>query len=272
MLWILQSNLYKERGYNTLVEALERFNLEYQVVKPLPFTFQLTTDDADLNNSNVDISTLPEPNIDTNKPIIVMGSYTLARIAKQRGWAPGAFLNNLSYDIWSKTWDSRYLLNPNAHICAVRDAVINDQSFIRPVEDSKVFAGKVFGKEEFNTWKATVISMTDADMMNGDTQIIISDPVEIYTETRFFVVDGKIITSSGYKRGGHITYDDKVDRSIQKFADNRICEWEPDRAFVIDIAETEMGCKIVEVNNFNSAGFYACDTQKIVMAVEEMRL
>ena len=42
------------------------------------------------------------------------------------------------------------------------------------------------------------------------------------------------------------------------------------RAFVLDVADTLEGPKVIEVNNFNSAGLYACDVGKIVDAVEAM--
>jgi hypothetical protein len=50
--------------------------------------------------------------------------------------------------------------------------------------------------------------------------------------------------------------------------------WQPARAFVIDIAltddEDDGWCKVIEVNNINSSGFYSIDMQKFVMAIEAM--
>jgi hypothetical protein len=46
--------------------------------------------------------------------------------------------------------------------------------------------------------------------------------------------------------------------------------WQPQRAFVLDVAETADGPKIVEINTLNSAGFYAADIQRIVLALEEL--
>ncbi|MGV3619435.1 MAG: ATP-grasp domain-containing protein [Archangium sp.] len=44
---------------------------------------------------------------------------------------------------------------------------------------------------------------------------------------------------------------------------------ETHEAFVIDIAETPNGLRIVELNTFNSAGFCAADVQRLVIAVED---
>ncbi len=271
MLWILQSNLYRERGYDRIVEDLTRLDLKYMTVKPVPFSTKLVLESVDTSVATVDISELPEPDIDPNQSIIVMGSYSLARSAQVRGWKPGAFMRNLSYDVWSKAWSAERLLNPNAQICKIVDAVVRaEHTFVRPVEDSKSFSGKVFDRDEFHDWKNSILTMSDTDILTKDTEIILSPPVKIYTETRCFVVNGKVITASRYKLGNQVLYSDDVDQQILTYAQECVNLWQPDLAFVIDIADTPDGYKIVEVNNFNSAGFYACDTQKIVMAIENL--
>lgn len=198
-----------------------------------------------------------------------MGSYTLVKIANERGWKPGAYLDNLSYDKWSQAWAAIDLLNPYAITSKFRDAkIIDDLAFVRPVADSKAFAGKVFGKEEFHAWQKKVSAMSPEDPLNGDTEILVSKPVNIYNETRFFVVGGEIVTASLYKRGNQVTYSNLIDQGAEDFCKAKIHEWCPNPAFVIDIAATEAGYKIVELNCFNAAGFYDCDIQKIVEAVE----
>ncbi len=49
----------------------------------------------------------------------------------------------------------------------------------------------------------------------------------------------------------------------------RVREWQPHEAFVIDVCDTEAGLRIVELNTLNAAGFYAADVQKLVLALEE---
>jgi len=45
--------------------------------------------------------------------------------------------------------------------------------------------------------------------------------------------------------------------------------WQPADAFVLDIALTHNGYKVLEVNCLNSAGFYAADVSKLVQAIME---
>lgn len=78
-------------------------------VKPVPFTDKLISADHDLSKG-VDVDDL-EDIILPDGPAIAIGSYTLSKIAAKRGWKPGAFLDNLSYDIWSAKWGDD-ILNP----------------------------------------------------------------------------------------------------------------------------------------------------------------
>lgn len=272
MLWILQDNLYRETGYQRLIEVLDRLELPHLVVKPVPFSDRLIPYDFDTSKGTA-LDEIPEPEIPAADQIFVSGSYTLAKIAVQRGWKPGAFLQGLRYDEYAKGWGANRLLNPDAIMTTMRDAVIPKgwkAAFVKPVEDSKAFSGRVYGRKAFEGWRNEIVKMTDADVVTGDTEVIISKPVKIFTETRLWVVDGKIATASGYKVGERVVYSDLVDDDILAFGRECCAEWIPNRAFVLDIARTDKGLKIVEVNNLNSAGLYAADVQKLVVAIEEM--
>lgn len=52
------------------------------------------------------------------------------------------------------------------------------------------------------------------------------------------------------------------------FAKDMLNIYQPERAFVLDIAITLFGPKIIEVNNINSSGFYAANVENIVVAIE----
>lgn len=93
MLWILQQNFYSEPNYEKLVETLPRMGLPTLRVKPVPFTHQLLPYDYDTSKAS-DLSQVPEPEIDSSQGAVVCGSYTLAKIAKDRGWTPGALIED----------------------------------------------------------------------------------------------------------------------------------------------------------------------------------
>lgn len=52
------------------------------------------------------------------------------------------------------------------------------------------------------------------------------------------------------------------------FAKAMLDIYQPAKAFVLDIAITLFGPKIIEVNNINSSGFYASNIEDIVVAIE----
>lgn len=93
---------------------------------------------------------------------------------------------------------------------------------------------------------------------------------EILLEWRFFVVNGKPITASLYKRGGEVRYDANVDQRVWDFA-QKVCDtWCPNPALALDICENaDKELKVMEINSICSAGFYALDMFKFVAAIEE---
>lgn len=280
MFWVLNSNLYRERGYDRLLEILPRMGINFATVKSVPGTDRFMAADADTFAMTAEEQeTAPEPFIDTSGAVIICGSYTLAKIAKKRGWQPGAFIDNLDYVTMSSKLPADWLLNPDATILPFKDVQIDDERFIRPVEDSKAFSGRVYKPEEWTEFRDNALKALDVEdavpgfSLDVSTPVIVSTPVEIFTETRFFVVDGKVITHGRYKRGnrvvGHIINDPAdpyVIARAQKVADH----WQPQPAFVVDIAETPDGLKIVEYNSLTCAGFYSADVQALVMALEDL--
>lgn len=270
MLWVLQANLYAEQGYSRLLEALDRLGCRQVFVKPVPFTDRLLPADTDASRG-VDVSSVPDAEIDTTQRLLAMGSYSLAKAARARGWSPGAFLENTSYDAWSVGFGHERLLNPHAWTGKLRDASVSTASFMRPLLDDKSFTGKVYDPDEFQAWQAqlTPLGLNQGDGVHLDTEVLVAAPREIWSETRCFVIDGRVVTASLYKRGDRVQQVEVVDGPALDFARSCIADWQPSRAFVLDVASTPRGWKVIEVNCINAAGFYACDMQRLVIGFEE---
>jgi len=205
------------------------------------------------------------------------GSVGLARVARERGWQPGSFLNeNHHYGVLMLHWGCE-MLNADARISAFRDIKPAGQHvFIRPAEDSKVFNGGVMETEEVEAWRDALVRgerspVECSPRMGGDTVVVCGPPKMIYKECRFFVVDSKVVAWSTYKQGSDMVANADVDPVSMDHAEACIRAWQPARAFVLDTALTPDGPRIVEVNCINSAGFYGADVQRIVMAVETMQ-
>ncbi|MGB1217094.1 MAG: ATP-grasp domain-containing protein, partial [Saprospiraceae bacterium] len=86
---------------------------------------------------------------------------------------------------------------------------------------------------------------------------------------RCWIVNQKVITASTYRIGYYVNYIEYLDEDGLAFANKMAERFQPADAFVLDIGFTDEGWKIIEVNCINSAGFYASDLQKLLMALEE---
>ena len=258
MHWILQGNMFFEKGYQDLIDVLDRFSIPYSEHKVIPFVGELE----------------PFPDLDTDN-VICMGSYSMRHIAKKHKWNPGVIdLFDQNFLVQKEHWGD-LMLNYDSEVLPFKDVKLTEDKFMRPIDDSKYFAGRVFSPEEFHDWqhKVCVLEEDFGDSLTGDTLVQVCSHKEIYAEYRFWIVDRKIATASLYKRGSRVTYASLIERDIEMFAAGIVTamppfRWVPADAFVLDLCKTPDGIKIVEINTINSAGFYAADMQKLVMALE----
>lgn len=286
MLWVVQNNLYNEEGYVDFINALERLQVDYLIVKPVPFTNKLLP--ADFDSAVQDFEQTPEPYIDNNQKIIVCGATSLSRVAKAKGWTPGTYLNdNFDFSVWREGFGAENILNGDAVVGKVCDITIPQHGsvFIRPVHDTKAFSGMVVDRHEAVDFLQQLNTIEEEEFapVHRNTEIMVSSVKKIYAEYRLFVVNGNVVTGSMYKQGNQVIHDDNVPRDVIIFAHKMIGEWQskvdiriipetrvPAKAFVVDIADTPEGMKVIEINNINSSGFYGADVQKIIMAIEDM--
>ena len=288
MFWVVQSNLYNELGYVRFIEALERLQVDYIVVKPIPFTNQFLP--ADFDSMTQEVDDVEEPFIDTNQKVIVMGATALSRVAKSRGWTPGTYLNdNFDFSKWREGFGEDNILNGDAEVGLIKQITIPpyDYVFVRPVHDTKSFSGEVMSIDKLHEWLKDISKIEEVDeflLLHKNTEIMISSAKEIYSEYRMFIVNGIVVTGSRYKLGNRVTSDANVPDDVYRFTERMVRVWQekvdctlaiyptdyaPAAAYVMDIADTALGMKVIEINNINSAGFYAADCQKIIAALED---
>lgn len=256
MHWILQENLFREHEWETLVGCLERHGIAYSVHKVIPFVGELVP--------------AAEPRHDK---VVCFGSYSMRHTARALGWTPGVYdLFEHDFTAQCRHWGRERMLNGDAEVVAFRDARLDRPAFVRPVDDSKYFAGAVFEPDAFNEWVHRVVALGEVDgtSLSGDTRVQICAPKTIHAEYRYWVVDGQIVTQSLYKRGNRVIYASEVDSRCSDYVRELVALWQPARAFVVDVCDTPDGLRVVEINTINAAGFYAGDMQSIVLALEAM--
>lgn len=262
MHWVLQSNLFVENSFRDLVEQLDRQGTTYDVVKIVPFVGEI------------------EPDVNPEGPVFVCGSTAMKKLAARKGWKPGYFDDNINMSTILKHWGDQ-CLNYGAQIAPIGQVKKERARFhIRPDDDKKSFAGVVMDWEEFEEWREKIRAIGPGDSSLGtmdiDTPVVISHVKEIYAEYRFFVVNGRVVTCSQYKNGTLVQYKPEgyVDMRVKMFVDSLIqpsvLGWRPCEAFVVDVADTPLGLKVIECNSINSAGFYAADMGKFVSAINDL--
>lgn len=274
MFWVVQGNLKTDEGLNALMAVLRDEGYQHALVKTIPFSNIIVGVDVDINQ--FDESDVPRLQFDNDKQMVTMGSYSLALTAKEKNWVPGSFINeNFEFSKWLSGWGKDNLLNGEAiegSIKSIIPQIVSGRQrvFARPSEDTKSFSGQLFEADNLIYWLGKVAASEDRFGLNGDTSIIVSPERSIKAEYRLFVVDGKIVSGSLYKVGQLVTTSGTIDPIAIDYANKMLDIWQPDRAFVLDIAITDEGPKVIEVNNINSSGFYKSDISKIVAAIDKM--
>jgi hypothetical protein len=254
MHWILQSDIFSEQGWRSLVDTLERFGIPHSVHKVVPFVGEL----------------LPRPVLD-HANVICIGSYSMRHVAAREDWRPGVFdIGHQDFEKQRQHW-GEHMLNAASKVCSFSEAVFDrEEMFVRPVNDAKYFAGRVISRAEFSDWQRKVCDLGESDgsSLTAQTAIQLAPPLRIHAEYRYWVVKGRIVTRSLYKRGDRVIYSGAVDARLDSYVEARLAQWLPHESFVIDVCDTPDGIKVVEINTLNAAGFYAADMQSLVMALE----
>jgi hypothetical protein len=148
--------------------------------------------------------------------------------------------------------------------------------FLRPDVVTKTFAGRVF---DFDGLEDSIYALDKYERIDPAEIVIIADPKDIIAEFRHFVVNGKVVAESQYRRNGVLDIRIDVTEDNSRFArqiaeemveiDEERIRWQPDTVYVVDTAETVDGPRIIEFNSASCSGLYACDTRAIAKAVNE---
>lgn len=254
MFYVIQENVFKEKHYDLLVELMDRHGFEHEIVKFIPFVHQ------------IDFKT-------TRKDVFCFGAVAMAKTAKIYGWSPGSMLNdNHDFDVYAPKYGLENMLNGDGTIIKFTDPLPIDHAefFARPTKDSKMFTGSVFTRKSWEDYTAGCDKNDTAQLIMMESDILIAPPKNIQQEVRCWIVGGKVVSASSYRIGRQVIYQnyDHEDFFVD-FAQKMADIYQPAEAFVLDVCLSDDELKIVEVNNINSAGFYHCNMEKLIMALED---
>ncbi len=258
--WIIQQNIIGTGDHDNLIKSITHVGDRFHELRLVPFVHEAAG---------------PIPAI--QGPCIVYGSSGLLDFARRQGWSPAGW-DGPGFDATILIERlGRLALNAEARECSLREAVrIAHENgwgriFIRPVSETKAFAGQVLALSELESWTASWL--LDAEMAAASLRVIVAPARRLGREWRFFVVAGQIVSVSQYAYAGRCNIMAGAPDNVIKFASDILKLYQPSPAFVQDVAEVldgEAGLHIVELNSVNSSGFYNCNVPAIVAALSDL--
>ena len=255
MHWLIHPTPYTERETTAILDTLARMGIAHSVHAVVPGTGELQP---------------PAPA--GLRRVMCLGSYSMRHSVQQHGWQPGIYdLAEVDFRVQAQHWGER-MLNAQATVCALGELQLHAPAFVRPLADSKSFSGRVFEPDDFVHWRTEALASAarGASSLRPSTLVVTGPAQVIHAEYRLWVVDGHIVSSSVYRRGGQPFMSDEVPEAVLVFGRDCLSMWQPAPAFVLDLCDTPHGLKVVELNTINAASFYAGDVQRIVMALHDL--
>jgi hypothetical protein len=265
---MIQSNMYSEFGFHRLVGAIKDLGLPYGIFKLRPFDHEIEWVDGVISGGAT--------------PTMVWGTVNVERVSGMYGWHPGIFKNeNFDMRVLHREYGG-LMLNDDAKFYKLGEVPsFEGTAFIRPVLDTKSFAGQLINGDEFEKWRNDLFALRDEfTTVDLNTEVMIASPKQMTDEARFFVVNREVVAGSMYRVDGRVMYkaintNVPLYQPLWDFADSMVRgnPWRPCEAFVMDVARTAHGhtwdkFRVIEVNCINSAGFYDCNMSSVVRALE----
>ncbi len=217
------------------------------------------------------------PDVSPEGPVICFGSHALRHVADARGWSPGVVdVGWLDHARCVKVWGAA-MLNADAllgtlgEVPALAAEVGRPEVFVRPARDDKAFEATRLAVGDVEDWVEGLV----ASGVAVGTGAIACRAKAVLAEWRTWVVEGRVVTSSLYRRGGRAIFDgDDAPSEMTGFALERAAEMTgalgdgAPAAYVLDVCLSEEGMRIVEVNGMAGARLYGCDVSRLFGALD----
>jgi len=218
-----------------------------------------------------------DPVFAASRPVILRGSVGFATWTHAH-WpiSPGAFRSELLRPSSYLPAYGDLALNSNAIITSyaefqTRRAEFEDRLsgtlFVKPADGGKLLSGTILesGRSLFDAHYSSHRRWFDPP---EDFRLLLARSCTIFAEWRFVIAGDKAIANSQYKRGSVLESRRGAPEGAEVLADTLAkYTWRPADVFIADIAETESGFRLLELNTFGTAGLYDCDLKAIVQAV-----
>lgn len=253
--WVLERDVFSEPCFNAMVEHLRAGGIPHHIVRIVPFAH--TIDGV-------------TPRIDG--PVVIYGSIGSQDVAVREGWRPGVFtdpalFNYMTYRdrLGDLFFNADAVAMPISKVPEWLAATGNLLFFIKPTADDKAFAGEVLEDIEFTEWFGRLKHI--GYIADNDMEVAVASSKALGKEWRMVVVDGQVVAGTLYKQWMKVTTRCEMPADVVAVALEAHRRFAPASVYVVDIADTADGLKVLEYNTFNSAGLYACDVGAIIDSI-----
>lgn len=257
--WIIQANNYATADRDKMIAACQQLGLPYELVQIVPFA-----------------TTLPNFSLDAHHENIYYGSTTMMeRVYQDLNQPMGLFYDKTTFTMgnYLEHWKN-HMLSSEGQVLRFeqlreKDDPEHTRFFIRPNADSKAFAGTVLTFAEIKSWYDRLVQ-NEAETVNATTEVFVAPAYHIEKEWRNIVVNGKVVTSSAYRKSFEL-YKSATDvpSEMIQFVEKRCQAYQPHGVFAMDVAKCSGAHEyyIIECGCANSIGFYHCDIFEYVKSL-----
>ncbi len=252
MKFLIQQNLIFDKTLDKIESATKEYDRDF--ISLIPYSEEIIS-----NNSINGIDYIP------------YGSSRLLELAHKLNWK-GVHYNPETFNYESAKLNRFDMLN-DLFIMNIKEAITffeynldqNRKWFIRPNEVFKYFSGIVMTAKEAANFLADALNCQSEGTyrLKDDLEIVISNPVKIDIEWRYFIIGGKIISGSVYMKDGKFLSERVIDKPTLREAQMLADRWLPNDCVVMDVALVEGELKVIEFNCINCSGFYDHDIDLI---------
>lgn len=249
IIWIVQKDVFNNEA--RFVEALANTKTRYELFDKQDLTLHtIWKNDCSTGNDEITSNAI--------NAFFYGSTHLIPQIDKKTKWLYFCTLNNYTchkyYPVFRK-----YILNKDYYLLPLNE--------LAEIKSARAFGYKVFIKPDrgFKSFNGMVVNLEDEwqeDINITSDLVLVSSPKEIKEEYRFVVCGTEIIDGCMYKPDQC-----KIkNSSITDYAKNiaALDVYNPDPMFTMDIALTDGGPKLLEINSFSCAELYACDLEKVI--------
>jgi len=259
--WMLEKKVFEET-HGDLVDSIKSLGFDLIELDYMPYR-SLSDCDFELKN-----------------PAIFYGSiqgcnYILSSTKNY----PGAFASfdkykcTNYYPFFSESLlNSPYIMMPYGDLIKQKEFLLDTLGedgcvFVRPNVGEKVFKGCLIYSQN---WEND-INLISFCQPFPETLVVVAKPKLIFSEWRFIISNGKIVTASSYLIDKKLEMTQRIKQEVFDFVENVLpSKFSPDPVWALDVCETPDGFKVVEINAGSCAGLYGCDLTKFAEAMSEM--